>query len=254
MGFVTPYGDSTGAPLVNGGTTVDIVGGKSGLALQPSNVNFNATKNVVTKVRVPRAGSAGGGITLYARVKPITIGEVVATYSSARFHAHLQFATNIGIGFGSNTSGQFTAMLAMGVLRTVSLSGIVFGSWYDVFVEVPNNTTSSFARIYVPGVGAASSTTGNMNSTITDANLYIGHAVSTGSPGNRQIECAAAWDRLLPDDEKERFARNPYQILRAPRMLFAVAASSYTHPTLSASTATEIGPTSFKPRVTYAFP
>jgi hypothetical protein len=28
----------------------------------------------------------------------------------------------------------------------------------------------------------------------------------------------------------------------------------YTHPTLSAVTATEIGPTSFKPRVTYTFP
>jgi hypothetical protein len=29
--------------------------------------------------------------------------------------------------------------------------------------------------------------------------------------------------------------------------------SGYTHPTLSAVTATEIGPTSFKPRVTYTF-
>lgn len=48
--------------------------------------------------------------------------------------------------------------------------------------------------------------------------------------------------------------RNPWQLF-APRQIYipTAAATGYTHPTLSLATATEIGTTSFKPRVTYTF-
>ena len=51
-----------------------------------------------------------------------------------------------------------------------------------------------------------------------------------------------------------KLARDPWQLFASRRIPIPTpAAAGYTHPTLSAATATEITATSFKPRVTYTF-
>ena len=62
------------------------------------------------------------------------------------------------------------------------------------------------------------------------------------------------WDRALSDGEIMSLYVNPWQLFAPRRIPIPTpAAAGYTHPTLSAATALEIGATSFKPSVTYTF-
>ena len=71
----------------------------------------------------------------------------------------------------------------------------------------------------------------------------------------------AVWqcNDFVPIELLKRVTKSPaafFEFATEPRSVYLpipAAAAGYTHPTLSAATATEIGTTSFKPRVTYTF-
>ncbi len=58
----------------------------------------------------------------------------------------------------------------------------------------------------------------------------------------------------IPDGLAAALSANPWQLFALQQIIIPTpAAAGYTHPTLSAATALEIGATSFKPSVTYTF-
>lgn len=121
-------------------------------------------------------------------------------------------------------------------------------------VIVGSHSTSN-CRVYVDGVLGASGTAGNrvMSSTSTQS-LYIGNNVTAANPYAGYQALTAIWNRQLTDAEVWRVSQNPWQLFAPQQIIIPTpAAAGYTHPTLSLATATEIGTTSFKPRVTYTF-
>lgn len=72
---------------------------------------------------------------------------------------------------------------------------------------------------------------------------------------NEDVALCVVSNAEWSNSEIVAWSQNPWGRSFAPQQIIlpTPAAAGYTHPTLSAATATEIGTTSFKPRVTYTF-
>jgi hypothetical protein len=115
-------------------------------------------------------------------------------------------------------------------------------------------------EVWRNGIRIASSTTTTAPVVGNTANvpLYIGASSSATLTAGDNDDVAlfvVSSGKDWTAGEIINWSRDPYGSTFEPRLFVvpAVVASSYTHPTLSAVTATEITATSFKPRVTYTF-
>lgn len=82
----------------------------------------------------------------------------------------------------------------------------------------------------------------------------IGALSTAGDPFEGLLGNVNVWGRALTETEAAAWTRNPWQLFAPQQIIIPTpAAAGYTHPTLSAATALEIGATSFKPSVTYTF-
>ena len=139
----------------------------------------------------------------------------------------------------------------------VSKASVCDGNFH-VFAGVRRFTSGSNSDhiLYVDGVVGATSNLVNRDLIETPTRyLAIGsRGNGTTESFNDKIVFAYAWNRALSDAEVAQVSENPWQLFQPRRIYIPTAtAAGYTHPTLSLATATEIGATSFKPRVTYTF-
>lgn len=103
-----------------------------------------------------------------------------------------------------------------------------------------NSSTPRATEGYLPAIGAQA-VTGD----------YAGTSPLAATNGMLLV---ARTPRAIPDALAASLSANPWQLFAPQQIIIPTAAAAgYTHPTLSAATATEITATSFKPRVTYTF-
>lgn len=144
---------------------------------------------------------------------------------------------------------------SIGIVYLTQPSGEYLNKWV-LFGGASISGTDN--RIYINGARktptSTAGTSGISLGAVTRFDVGITNNMTPESPFSGNIAFSAVWNRLLSDSEHARLAENPWQIF--PRRIpipTSTAAASYTHPTLSAATALEIGATSFKPSVTYTF-
>jgi hypothetical protein len=169
----------------------------------------------------------------------------VAPYVTAALKASTSsnsvvFGMSIGgaYGFIDTGSGLSTTVGATEFIVGRIRSGAQNVSYYA------NNVLSGTAVSFVGGALAYSS----------GRRFIVGEDYRFGRNGNRITYIAGLWTRYLSDAELVALRVNPWQLFAPQQIIIPTpAAAGYTHPTLSAATAIEIGATSFKPRVTYTF-
>jgi hypothetical protein len=185
-------------------------------------------------------------LTVFALVKLATLnanqGYVSIGGSDQR---HLLYSSNTATWFFSGSGGTY-GQAAGGILTA--------GLWYSLVGRAQSSTSR---QVFINGIQRGTDTTAV--SPTASSLCVAGASWSSGAPQagfylNGDMAVWGVWNRALTDGEIMSLYVNPWQLF-APRRIYipTATAAGYTHPTLSAATATEITATSFKPSVTYTF-
>ena len=138
---------------------------------------------------------------------------------------------------------------------TMSVAGLMAGVWYTVIAQY--RPGSQRVSVWNRGGGLVGSDTssvaGALDADTVGTRIGVLGSNDIDGPFAGLIALAAGWSIDI-QSEAMRLGNNPWGVYQSRRIYIPTpAAAGYTHPTLSAATATEITATSFKPRVTYTF-
>ncbi len=236
--------------------------------------------------RSPILGSAMSGVNGTPVYGPSTIGMVLNAASGHVYRPYtptlpwtiacvaVPFASSIPIAMSdvgaASAVVNLLAFASTGFIRhdyrthaagnyTALDSGIPWTAGKSYAIAVSRDTTYANGGISYFGVngrGASAVTSGASVSTPTWDTFHIGgyYATSAWINSNVSTSLVLFWDRAFNAEELAAWSRDPWQIFKPQQIIIPTpAAAGYTHPTLSAATALEIGATSFKPSVTYTF-